>query len=358
MTYFKILLSLALILFAAPVNAMTFKTGHSGGNCSTCVWIAAEGEITENTPDEFLAFLDENPEGYAVYLNSEGGNLIAGLRLGAIIREQELSTVVSATTQYEDSDWVNETAEGICYSACAYAFLGGINRTVKEKEIGFHQFYSDGKSKVQEKPVNDFSSDQLLSGLLSKYISDMGIKSELLILASTEDKTSLYFPTNDDIEKLNISTGYGYSDWSLEPYNNGLVATSQNKNKTSAVRKVSTFCSSRSNQVFLSLVSNTQTRHVNLEYMKGAISGATINFDKDSKEFEIPKENVSIVDIDGYVTVMVAIPRDIKAHFSSNSNLALGIDAPMSAFRPSLWYHTGSLQNDLKSWNVTWKNCV
>ena len=87
-----------------------------------------------------------------------------------------------------------------------------------------------------------------------------------------------------------------------------------------------------------------------LSLLAGICFGAKISFDNDNKELEIPKENVSVVDIDGYVTVMVVIPKDIKAHFSSKSNLALGIDAPMSSFRPSLWYQTDSLQEDLKTW--------
>ena len=38
-------------------NAMTFKEVGTGGNCSTCEWIAAEGEITAETPGAFEQFM-------------------------------------------------------------------------------------------------------------------------------------------------------------------------------------------------------------------------------------------------------------------------------------------------------------
>jgi ATP-dependent protease ClpP protease subunit len=62
-------------------------------------WIVADGEITNETPNEFRQFLSFNKIKHGtkieVYFNSLGGNIIGGLKLGEIIREFALGTRVA-----------------------------------------------------------------------------------------------------------------------------------------------------------------------------------------------------------------------------------------------------------------------
>jgi len=70
--------------------------GNLGGS-GTPVWIDAIGTIDVDTPARFQAFLES---GHAsgrerIELNSPGGNLSAGLKLGRMIREQKMITDVN-----------------------------------------------------------------------------------------------------------------------------------------------------------------------------------------------------------------------------------------------------------------------
>jgi len=62
-----------------PGNEMTFRLVSTGGNCFGCEWTAAEGVITENTPDRLRAYLDRYKSGEFVF-NSPGGTLVAYIR--------------------------------------------------------------------------------------------------------------------------------------------------------------------------------------------------------------------------------------------------------------------------------------
>jgi len=36
---------------------MTFDSAYTGGNCASCSWVAAEGVITDSTPQDFADFV-------------------------------------------------------------------------------------------------------------------------------------------------------------------------------------------------------------------------------------------------------------------------------------------------------------
>ena len=61
--------------------------------------------------------------------------------LGEKFRELGLSTEVGSSKFYPDSKTYTPEP-GICASACAYAFLGGVGRMLDETaKLGFHRFY-------------------------------------------------------------------------------------------------------------------------------------------------------------------------------------------------------------------------
>ena len=101
--------------------------------------VVADGEITNETPGRFQDFLDTDPfDGFrfVVALNSDGGSLLAGMTIGAMIREWGFQTEVN---NYDERTKLG----GRCFSACALAFLGGHQRSISDQStIGFHQFSS------------------------------------------------------------------------------------------------------------------------------------------------------------------------------------------------------------------------
>ena len=106
---------------------MQFKEAWTGANDPTGLWIVAEGEITSETPEQFKEFLATiNIEDYEyVSFNSSGGNLFAGIELGRLLREKNLSTSVGRTDFDESGYAIENRYGGECLSACVYAFLGG-----------------------------------------------------------------------------------------------------------------------------------------------------------------------------------------------------------------------------------------
>jgi len=124
-------------------------------------YIYAKGTITRNTPSNLARFL-QKPNitgGMRVFFQSPGGDLVGGLRLGKVIRAARLDTYVgtdldgfgSGYLDYGLGDWREDlnrvpivlTRKAYCFSACAFAFLGGVNRLIGPgAEYGVHQFKS------------------------------------------------------------------------------------------------------------------------------------------------------------------------------------------------------------------------
>jgi hypothetical protein len=132
---------LTLCATAAIGEPMKFELKGTGGNCNGCEWVAAEGEITTDTPDVFEKFVKSEDRvngrhiSFHLYFNSPGGTLAAGVKLGELIRKYEYSTGVASTVP--DGVGASKTERGRCASACAFAFLGGIVRTADDAEVGF-----------------------------------------------------------------------------------------------------------------------------------------------------------------------------------------------------------------------------
>ena len=268
MTFKAICLAIAawviLPVFGQTTSPMQFKLASTGG-VSCCEWISAEGQITGETPAAFVSFLKEwnnDLEGRTtIYLNSPGGNLVAGMRLGELFRKGKFATDVGTTSPMPGSGKVvaSRLDPGICMSACAYAFLGGVNRGAKAGELGFHQFYSPPSTgeavlKSPDKP-DDASTAQLIVGLIAIYLKEMGIDPEVLFLASSTSASDLYLPDVSTMRQLRIINQHDedqFDGWTIEPYRGGAVVTGSLTDRGNIKTQLTLFCR-RSNpgQVFV-----------------------------------------------------------------------------------------------------------
>lgn len=239
-----------------PTDTMVFTLAGNGGNCNDCEWIAAEGPITDRTPRDFDAFIESfggSSEGdlngrETVRLSSNGGDLIAGLVLGEAIRRHKLTTEVGRTVpEPVDSHWQTRTS-GSCYSACAYAFLGGLKRTANTGELGFHQFFSNRSvtEVVNQKDINDTSSSsQHIMGLLVIYLKEMAVDPTLLLFASSAKPSSLFVPDSDTMLKMGITNVRDkplFSGWTIEPYHRGAVVVGKLTGGFAEDQQLAFFC--------------------------------------------------------------------------------------------------------------------
>lgn len=185
----------AVTLFAAsdPVAAMTF-TVNTEASCREGVCVAARGEIDENTAQDFKAFIRANhiAPGSTVLLDSPGGRLMQGLFLGAEIRKAGLSTALLGT----------ELQPASCASACVYAFLGGLRRTIAPgSKFGIHQM-----REAQNTASIDASQTQTLLGRVATHIRQMGASVDVFTLALRTPPEGMYWLTSAELSRFGVVT--------------------------------------------------------------------------------------------------------------------------------------------------------
>jgi hypothetical protein len=198
---------------------MTFSLHQEceGSLCDT--YILAQGIITVDTPQRFQAFVAKLRFKLTIYFDSPGGNLAAGIQLGYLIRQAKLDTFVGGP--YTELVKVGQPYKtlvdnGICFSACAYAFLGGQIRELHEDgRYAVHQFYGRRKDAGE-------SAAQVTTAVLAQYLDDMGVDRRLLDLASLTDTSTMQTISPSIARELNIdNTVPPKSEWELKATDSG-----------------------------------------------------------------------------------------------------------------------------------------
>lgn len=148
--------------------------------------IFLDGEIDKDAPRRLTEILRKIPTNGAIniYLNSSGGNLFAGMELGRIFRKLGASTSISKM----GSDKNNSSRNGVCYSACSLAYLGGLYRYANTEAIyGVHRISSSMG------PTNqDLDVGQIVSAAVSTYLIEMGIDARLFKLIANTSASDIY----------------------------------------------------------------------------------------------------------------------------------------------------------------------
>lgn len=240
--------SVAALAAEDPFNSdMTFENVCAGNAAESC-YIVAVGTITRDTPKAFADYLEaDQHDGNKVLLHSPGGSLLAGLKLGEIIREHQLETRVGV---WKKDDWSGLVEEGgICASACSYAFLGGTVRQVPEgNRLGFHQFFLSAP-KAGDLPADKLgealAKTQELSSVVVRYLLEMGIDARVFVLGSGAKPDEMFFPDADQLVEFSLVTPRGFGEFFLEPYKSGLVAASKRKGETrlyDTAKQVTSYC--------------------------------------------------------------------------------------------------------------------
>lgn len=168
--------------------------------------IHANGTITDGTYDRLKIFAQENNihPGGEIYLNSQTGNRLEGMRIGRLIRSLGLMTHIGNT---------NPNQPGACVSACAFAYLGGTYRFMgPTSTFGVHRFYrSQGKD--QEFTIEESDA---VSVQMTDYIRDMGADTHLFkyMTANTAGETVLISKATLQSLKV-VNDGVSYAAWGM-----------------------------------------------------------------------------------------------------------------------------------------------
>ncbi len=163
-----------------------------------------------------------NIESAIVHLNSPGGNLFEGMRLGRLIRKFGFSTYVGrwegkALTKAAWMQHKNKVP-GECYSACVFAFVGGYFRYLTDAStIGVHRFSKTTASS------SDLALAQVISGQITSYLSEMGVDVALFELMSQVSSDGIRIISETAAKRYRVvNNGYQPSSWSIEVLKEGI----------------------------------------------------------------------------------------------------------------------------------------
>ena len=177
--------------------------------------IFASGEIDVNAADRLENIIKKEniPQRSRLYIDSVGGNLFGGIKLGKGFRSHELITTVG---KLRSSD-VYDVAPAVCLSACVPAFIGGAYRYWNAGSvIGVHRFF-------WESDQGDADLAQVVSAALVEHIRMMGVDTELFTLASSAGKDEFVSIDEEEARRIKL-TNNGSNDpiWTIESIDQGI----------------------------------------------------------------------------------------------------------------------------------------
>jgi hypothetical protein len=119
----------------------------------------------------------------SVAFQSDGGSLLAGIRIGTLIRMKNFVTVVPDGAQ--------------CASACAVAWLGGTRRFVgAASKVGFHAAYVLKTSGAAESAPGN--------AVLGAYLNQLGLREEAIVYITQAAPTSMKWLSLDEASLYGI----------------------------------------------------------------------------------------------------------------------------------------------------------
>jgi hypothetical protein len=328
---------------AAESQPMTFELVGSGGNCAGCEWIRADGDITPETPESFQQ-MNTYP-GLVVALNSNGGDLAAGLELGRMFRERGVATSVELSVHIPSApagihDLVREGAR--CESACAYAFLGGQSRYLDDGAlIGFHQFSDPETLAFAEREISGLellvatSQDQYVTGLIVEYLIEMGIDIRLYALAAAVGPTDpIRHLTSEEASELRVENSRDVlGEWEVLPFGNGLYAEART-NRTERVVRL--FCDGSGTHYLNVVVGKSIAVSADrLRQTYADFANNQIGLSVDGESMAIPVVQVSELQPTGDVVVSLALSPEQAARIARARQILYDYDHyfPPSAVR-------------------------
>ncbi|WP_063828201.1 hypothetical protein [Bradyrhizobium sp. ORS 285] len=246
---------------------MQFFNAGDTGNCNGCSWIAAEGTIQRDTPEVFRRFIAKGKNAYDIVFNSPGGDLTAAMKLGEMVREQNLHSSVGKTTGKLDAEsgFINTIDggkdPGRCASACVFAFLGGVRRAAKDGELGVQQFHDPEaikEPKAKTASALDRAADQAMMGTLITYVLRMDASPKLLALAAAETPwREVRWLKRQEITDLGIEISNKYSSpMTIEPFGAGGAYVEINNRSTFVSFRLRLYCRGDASTVHLAMIPN------------------------------------------------------------------------------------------------------
>lgn len=185
-------ITLYLFLIVSSLSALDYSLHMN--NSKTLNAIYATGGIKANDTYRLEDFISKLPikKHTAIYLDSPGGNLYEGIRLGMYFKSKRIKTVVDGNK--------------MCASACAIAFLGGTDyqgnkwmSSTTNSRLGFHAFRNaNGVKKI------DSNDAQRTVGDILKYGKRVSAPMDIFIHNFSTPSEDMYWFSTKELIDLGI----------------------------------------------------------------------------------------------------------------------------------------------------------
>jgi hypothetical protein len=192
-------------------------------------WIFADGKIMADTSSLFKKVLDKTGNRrLPVVIRSDGGDVLAAMAMGRLIRARKLNVAVATTIFSDCSVTRNDcrsaqdkrgryrgvlvSVKDTCNSACILVLAAGQNRLVGLKSaIGIQKLSLETKAtgdvvlkaSTAEKPQDEFRRD------LGKYLDEMGVSRDLLAAMEKVPAGLLQHLESSEIATLKLKSEHG-----------------------------------------------------------------------------------------------------------------------------------------------------
>jgi hypothetical protein len=159
--------------------------------------IFLDGLIDGAAADRLSRFIERHGVEHAtVYLNSPGGSLVGAMTLGRAFRRLGFSTAVGA----RDATTGGLTT-GVCYSACPFAFAGGVRRQLAAGSvIGVHRAENrtpvPSEADFQHRVANDTKF----------YLAEMGVDERMTAIMAQVPHGGIRLLTPEEAGQLKLAT--------------------------------------------------------------------------------------------------------------------------------------------------------
>lgn len=192
---------------AMSFHVAPLESRECGRHCPDV--IVADGVIEAETPLAFVNFLKSGSSDTRlrriVFFNSRGGNVVASMVFGHILRGLRIAGVVGRFEAAGDpGPYVGE-----CLSACVYALMGAVRRVAPPgSEVGLHRMSiveNEGTGLFGSHSKRSFADPPMVA-VLGRYARRMGVDPALVKKAESLPPDTVHVLTREEMRRWSLAT--------------------------------------------------------------------------------------------------------------------------------------------------------
>jgi len=150
-----------------------------------------KGDFSQSDNPELLAREVAASGAKVITFDSNGGHVLSAMAYGRMIRSLGLSTLQLRSSQ--------------CASACALAFVGGVNRQAEPGAIGVHQSSFSPESNIEGNAA--VAAVQAMTAEIMKYLIEMDVDPKLLQLSLSVPSDDMRYLTANEMQNYKVTWG-------------------------------------------------------------------------------------------------------------------------------------------------------